>query len=39
MNRIVPRTAFLSRYNAEPLCKKHNLVDILMIVFMGVLCG
>jgi len=20
-------------------CKKHNLVDILMIVFMGVLCG
>ena len=20
-------------------CKKHNLVDILMLVFMGVLCG
>ena len=20
-------------------CKKHNLVDILMIMFMGVLCG
>jgi len=20
-------------------CKKHNLVDILMIVFMGLLCG
>ena len=20
-------------------CKKHNLVDILMIVFVGVLCG
>ena len=38
MNRIVPRTAFLSRYNAEPLCKKHNLVDM-MLVFMGVLCG
>lgn len=20
-------------------CKKHNLVDILMIVFVGILCG